>query len=164
MTAARRPSRAAATATFVGLPPSDFANVRTSASVMPICSGYMSTPTRPIVMTSRLAMLPRVRGAPRDPFRRTRRGLAVQHDVLLEHVPTRVSGLPQLLQHILDPRRALAERAEETSAHRIVVQEAAVAHARAQRFVHILEVHVADARSGVPRDLQRVGAAERDVP
>src|SRR5256885_5630404 len=105
MTAARRPSRAAATATFVGLPPSDFANVRTSASVTPICSGYMSTPIRPIVMTSGvgapegagapgLPMLPRERGAPRDPLRRTRRGLAVQHDVLLEHVPTRVSGLP----------------------------------------------------------------------
>ena len=39
ITAARAPSRAAATATFVGLPPSDLANVRTSASGTPICSG-----------------------------------------------------------------------------------------------------------------------------
>ena len=37
MTAARRPSRAAATATFVGLPPIDFANVSTSAKPTP-CS------------------------------------------------------------------------------------------------------------------------------
>ena len=38
-TAVRAPSRAAATATFVGLPPSDLANVRTSASGTPTCSG-----------------------------------------------------------------------------------------------------------------------------
>src|SRR5256885_5601649 len=59
MTAVRRPRRAAATATFVALPPSDFANVRTSASGTPICSGYRSTPTRPIVMTSGLPLPPR---------------------------------------------------------------------------------------------------------
>ena len=37
ITAARRPSRAAATATLVGLPPMDFANVSTSANPTP-CS------------------------------------------------------------------------------------------------------------------------------
>src|SRR6267143_2402832 len=63
MTAARRPRRAAATATFVALPPSDFANVRTSASGTPICSGYRSTPTRPIVMTSGLPLPPRALAA-----------------------------------------------------------------------------------------------------
>src|SRR5207245_4786637 len=52
MTADRRPSRAAATATFVALPPRDFANERTSGSRTPICSGYRSTPTLPMVMTS----------------------------------------------------------------------------------------------------------------
>ena len=52
MTAASWPSRAAATATFVALPPSDFANVETFASGTPSCSGYRSTETRPIVMTS----------------------------------------------------------------------------------------------------------------
>ena len=39
ITALRRPSRAAATATFVGLPPSIFRNVRTPASGTAICSG-----------------------------------------------------------------------------------------------------------------------------
>jgi hypothetical protein len=39
ITAERRPSRAAATATLVALPPSDFANVSTSASETPTCSG-----------------------------------------------------------------------------------------------------------------------------
>ncbi len=39
ITALRSPSRAAATATFVALPPSDLANVSTSASDTPICSG-----------------------------------------------------------------------------------------------------------------------------
>jgi hypothetical protein len=38
-TAAASPSREAATATLVALPPSDLANVRTSASDTPICSG-----------------------------------------------------------------------------------------------------------------------------
>src|SRR5215210_3882547 len=46
------PSRAAATATFVALPPRDLAKVSTSASVAPICSGYRSTLTLPMVMTS----------------------------------------------------------------------------------------------------------------
>jgi hypothetical protein len=54
MTAAPAPSRAAATATFVAVPPSDLANERTSGSATPVCSGYRSTPTRPIVMTSKL--------------------------------------------------------------------------------------------------------------
>src|SRR5712691_5819688 len=140
MTAARRPRRAAATATFVALPPSDFANVRTSASVTPICSGYRSTPTLPIVMTSRLPMLPRVRGTPRDPFGRTRRGLAVKHDVLLEHIPTRVSDLAKLAEHILDPRRALAEGAEQAGADRIVVRETARANPRRKRTIDILQM------------------------
>jgi hypothetical protein len=39
MTAERTPSRAAATETFVALPPSDLAKVRTSARRTPICSG-----------------------------------------------------------------------------------------------------------------------------
>ena len=39
ITAALAPSRAAATATLVGEPPSDFANVETSSSVTSICSG-----------------------------------------------------------------------------------------------------------------------------
>src|SRR5918999_915976 len=57
MTAARAPSRAAATATFVGLPPSDLAKVFTRGSVTPICSGYRSTPTRPIVITSKVSVV-----------------------------------------------------------------------------------------------------------
>jgi len=61
---ARAPSRAAATATFVAVPPSDFANERTSGSATPVCSGYRSTPTRPIVSTSKLA----------------RRGIGAQYD------------------------------------------------------------------------------------
>ena len=39
ITAARWPSRAAATATLVALPPSDLLNVVTLASGTPICSG-----------------------------------------------------------------------------------------------------------------------------
>ena len=39
MTAARRPRRAAATATFVGLPPTDFANVSTSANPHALLAG-----------------------------------------------------------------------------------------------------------------------------
>src|SRR5258706_16290875 len=46
--AARRPLRAAATATLVALPPSILRKVRTCSSGTPICSGYRSTPIRPI--------------------------------------------------------------------------------------------------------------------
>src|SRR5204863_272255 len=56
--------------------------VPTPASVPPICSGYRSTPTRPIVMTSGLGIPPRERGAFRDPAGRTRRGFGVEHHVL----------------------------------------------------------------------------------
>src|SRR5215217_4040643 len=79
ITAARAPSRAAATATFVAVPPSDLANVRTSASGTPICSGYRSTPTRPIVITSYTpcsspgAAAARPRGAARAAAARTDR-------------------------------------------------------------------------------------------
>jgi hypothetical protein len=54
MTAEGWPSLAAATATWVALPPSDLAKVSTSASLTPIYSGYRSTLTLPIVMTSGL--------------------------------------------------------------------------------------------------------------
>ena len=43
---------AAATATLVALPPRNFPNVSTSSSPTPACSGYRSTPTRPMVSTS----------------------------------------------------------------------------------------------------------------
>src|SRR5438045_4809685 len=113
MTAARRPSRAAATATLVALPPSDFANVRTSASVTPICSGYRSTPTRPMVMTSGLGILPRERGAFRDPVGRTRRGFGVEHHILFQNVPACVARSFQMREHVPDVSRAFAERSEE---------------------------------------------------
>ncbi|WP_240670373.1 hypothetical protein [Actinoplanes solisilvae] len=64
ITADRRPYRAAATATFVALPPRNFAKVLTSRSETPICCGYRSTPMRPIVNTSSAGM----RGPPVDVF------------------------------------------------------------------------------------------------
>src|SRR3982751_3041058 len=119
MTAARRPSRAAATATFVGLPPSDFANVRTSGSGTPICSGYRSTPTLPIVTTSRLGVLPGVLSASCDPRRRSLLWCAVQHDVLLEHVPPAVARGMQVREDVRDTCDAFAERHVETLSHRV---------------------------------------------
>src|SRR5882757_8820221 len=53
ITAVRRPCRAAATATFVALPPRNLPNEVTSSSPTPTCNGYRSTPTRPIVITSK---------------------------------------------------------------------------------------------------------------
>src|SRR5439155_2055299 len=137
ITAARRPSRAAATATFVGLPPRDFANVRTSASVTPICSGYRSTPTRPIVITSRLPMLPRVLDASCDPLGRARLRLAVEHHVVFEHVPTGIPRPAQVAEHILDAGYAFSKRTEEAGADRVVVGDRARAHARTERAVHV---------------------------
>src|SRR5215471_18858404 len=52
ITADRRPYLAAATATLVALPPSHLPKVCTSSSPTPVCSGYRSTPTRPMVRTS----------------------------------------------------------------------------------------------------------------
>src|SRR5438876_646432 len=109
MTAARRPRRAAATATLVGLPPRDFANVRTSINVTPICSGYRSTPTRPMVMTSRLGILPRERGALRDPAGRPRCGVGIEHHILFENVPASVVRSAQVLEHVLYAGRAVAK-------------------------------------------------------
>src|SRR5690242_21637389 len=53
MTALRRPYLAAATATLVALPPIHLPKASTSSSPTPDCNGYRSTPTRPIVRTSR---------------------------------------------------------------------------------------------------------------
>src|SRR5258705_10788306 len=114
-------------------------------------------------MTSELSMFPRVRGAARDPFGRTGRGLAVKHDVLLEHVPTRVAGLAKLAENYLDTRRALAERTEEAKADRIVVRNAARSNTCRKRSVDIFEVHVPDSRSRVARDCQEIGAAKSDM-
>src|SRR5689334_23373350 len=85
-------------------------------------------------MTSRLSIPSGVFDAPRDPLRRTPRGLGVQHDVLLEDVPTAVAGTPQLAKHIPDPGRALAEGTEQSCSDRVVVRETAVAHTRRERF------------------------------
>src|SRR5207253_3279415 len=151
MTAARRPRRAAATATLVGLPPRDFANVRTSANVTPICSGYRSTPTRPMVMTSGLGILPRERGALRDPAGRPRCRVGVEHHILLEDVPTAVARSAQVLEHVLDPGRAVAKWTVEAGADRVVVGHGCAADPRGERAVHILEVNVANARSRFAR-------------
>jgi hypothetical protein len=56
ITALRRPWRAAATDTFVALPPRYLPNVCTSRSDTPVCSGYTSTPMRPMVSTSNPAI------------------------------------------------------------------------------------------------------------
>src|SRR5690348_3704001 len=109
-----------------------------------------------------LPMLPRVLRAPRDPLGRTRRRLAVEHDVLLEHVPTRITGVVELAEHILDPRSAFAQRPEEPGADRIVVRHTALANARGERSVDVFEMYVADSRSRLARDLKRVRAAEGD--
>src|SRR6266576_5146783 len=66
-------------------------------------------------------------------------------------------------EHVPDASRAFAERTEQTLADRIVVRDRARAYARRERSIDILEVHVTHARSGVARDLQRVGATQCDV-
>src|SRR5438067_382230 len=142
MTAARWPSRAAPTATFVGLPPSDFANVRTSASDTPICSGYRSTLTRPSVMTSYLAMRPREVAAARDLPRRidVAGGCCRERDVLLEYVPPVVAAVAQRAQNVGDPCVAVAERPEQSERDRLRIRHASLAHGRREVGVGILEV------------------------
>src|SRR4051794_17943635 len=108
-------------------------------------------------------MRPRICRAPRRPLGRARRWLALEHDVVLEHVPTLVPGLAQRVEHLLDLRDTFTERTEESSAHRIVVTELAAADARPESAVYVLEMHVPHARAGVARDLQRIGPAECDV-
>src|SRR5918999_5147228 len=72
MTAERCPNRAAPTATFVALPPRNLANVRISARGIPDCSGYRSTPTRPIVRTSKTSPTSAVRAVALGVLRRER--------------------------------------------------------------------------------------------
>src|SRR5207302_4451442 len=47
---------------------------------------------------------------------------------------------------------------------RVVVRQGSVADARRERAVHVFEVHVANARTGIALDLERVLTTERDVP
>jgi hypothetical protein len=68
-----------------------------------------------------------------------------------------------MAEHVLDARRAFSERAEEAGADGVVVRDRAVPDARGESAVHVLEVHVAHASSGVARDLQRIRPTERDV-
>src|SRR5262245_7398806 len=145
MTAAVCPSRAAPTATFVGLPPRDFANVRTSASDAPICSGYRSTPTRPMAMTSKVCsdMAADEVHAPLDvPWRVL--GHLVQHDVLLQDVPAGISRPLEESQDVRDPRDPCAQPAVEPTADPFHVVNAAIAHARSEIRIDVLQVDVPD--------------------
>src|SRR3954470_11541804 len=123
MTDDLRPRRAAATATFVALPPSDFANVATFASGTPSCSGYRSTETRPIVRTSRSGMslreVPRARHVARRIVRFGRRPR--ERDVLLEYAPAGVFRFRERVEHAGDVHPAVSEPFEETAFHRVRV-------------------------------------------
>src|SRR5919197_799634 len=163
MTALRRPSRAAATATFVALPPSDFENVRTSASGTPICSGYRSTPTRPMVTTSRLRVLSRELDTFLHPGRRPSGRLALQHDVLLEDVPTLVRASPQEGDDLRDSRGTASERNVQSAADALAVGQLAISHRTGERRVDVFQVDMAHPRSGGLRDGERVRAPEREV-
>src|SRR3954468_20454687 len=146
MTDDLRPRRAAATATFVALPPSDFANVATFARGTPSCSGYRSTETRPIVRTSRSGMsvreIPRAGHVARGIVRLGRR--ARERDVLLEHAPAGVLRFRERLEHAGDARAAIPEPLEEPALHRVGVTHASLPHRPGQLGVAILEVHVPD--------------------
>src|SRR5258705_1809638 len=147
MTAARRPRRDAATLTFVALPPSDLAKVRTFARGTPSCSGYRSTETRPMVRTSQLAMGTREVPRARDVARRIVRlhGRTRERDVLLEHAPARVLGRPQRREHVGDARVALAQRTKQALRHSLRVRHAPLPYRCREPGVGIPEADVTDA-------------------
>src|SRR3954467_12456809 len=164
MTDDLRPRRAAATATFVALPPSDFANVATFARGTPSCSGYRSTETRPIVRTSKSGMsvreIPGTGHVARGIVRLGRRPR--ERDVLLEHAPARVSRFRERVEHADDARAALAEPPEEPTFHRVGVAHPSLAHGRGELSVGVLQMHVPDAAWVRTRDRRRIAATDED--
>src|SRR5437588_12911236 len=107
-------------------------------------------------MISGLGILPRERRALSGPEGRPGCGISVEHHVLFENVPACVARSSQMREHVLDASRAFSERAEETGSDRVVVGHGSVTDASRERAVHVFEVHVAKARTGIERDLVRV--------
>src|SRR5881296_4373846 len=114
-------------------------------------------------MTSRSGMPLGEGEAPLDPGWWSILRCAVQHDVLLEDVPTRVAGGAQQREDFGHARGPFSERDVQALPHALCVGEGALAHLRREPRVDVLEVDVPNPGAGVARDRHRIGAAEREV-
>src|SRR5690606_3547977 len=169
MTALRRPYLAAATATLVALPPRNLPNLCTCCSGVPTCSGYRSTPTRPMVSTSNASAIEvsgqlgqerhaRLHVGPRPlPLR----WLGVEHAVLLHDVPAAIVGVPQGQDDRGDVDVAVAACRVQPSAYRLTVGDLTGAHRPGERVANVLEVHVPDACRRVAGERDRVDTARQ---
>jgi hypothetical protein len=70
--------------------------------------------------------------------------LALQHDVLLEHVPATVGGPFERANDRCDVHVSLSEHAEDAEADCIAESKLAIGHTSGQVAVHVLEMHMAD--------------------
>src|SRR5215471_19085531 len=86
-----------------------------------------------------------------------------QHDVLLEHIPTAVSGRAQLGHKTEHVDTAAAERSEETTPHGVAVREIPTPHQLREPLVDVFQMHVPDAPSGRRRHMYGVPTADNQV-
>ncbi len=91
-------------------------------------------------------------------------GLGVEHGVLLEHVPAAVAAGLEAGDDAGDVEVALAEGAVHALPDRVGVAALAAAHRVGERGVDVLEVGMGDAVAGLGRQLDRVAAADQQVP